>query len=101
MTIFCYKSGKSIMMAAYYKGDKSMMTSLIIIKIRFICFQEDEIGGSQVKSHAKSHAELYARLHARSNTRLHDYRFYNYRVIFSSLVLTRLGGFFINSLFNS
>ena len=37
--MFCYKSGKTMMMAAYYKGGKLLMTSLIIImKIKFVCF---------------------------------------------------------------
>ena len=44
-----------------------MITSLIIIKIRFVCFSENEIGRSRVRLYTKS----YARSHARS----HDYRF--------------------------
>ena len=38
MTMPYYKSGKLIMSAACYKGGKSMMTSLIIIKIKFVSF---------------------------------------------------------------
>ena len=55
MTKFCYKSGKSMMTGACYEGGELMMTNLIIIKIRFVCFWEDEVGGSSVRSDAKSH----------------------------------------------
>ena len=37
VTILCYKGGKLIMRMFCYKGKKSM-TSLIIIKIRFVYF---------------------------------------------------------------
>ena len=38
ITISCYKSGKSIITAAFYKGGRLMMTSLIIMRIKFIRF---------------------------------------------------------------
>lgn len=50
---------QSMMTATCYEGGKTMMTSLIIIKIKFICFKEDEIGGSYVQSHARSRARSY------------------------------------------
>ena len=56
-----------------------MMTSLIIIKIRFICFKKDEIDRSCIKSHAKSYAKL------------HNYKFYNHSVIIA---------FFFDVIFN-
>ena len=52
-----------------YKGNKSLIANLIIMKIRFICFSKDEIGGLCVRS--------YVRLH----TRLRDYKSYDYGVI--------------------
>ena len=55
MIMPCYGTAESVMMAAYYKGGKLMMTSLIIMKIRFVCFQEDEVAGSCVESRARSH----------------------------------------------
>ena len=64
-----YKDGKWMMMVAYYKDGKSMMTSLIIIKIRFISFKKDEISRSHIKSDTNLHAE--------SNTRLHHHSFYD------------------------
>ena len=38
MGISCYKSGGSIIMAAYYKGGKLIIMSLIIMKIMFVYF---------------------------------------------------------------
>ena len=55
----CYKSGELMMMAACYKDGKLMITSLIIIKIRFICFYENDFDGSCVKSHTRSRARSY------------------------------------------
>ena len=52
MTIAYYKSGKSMMTAVCYESGKSMITSMIIMKIRFICFQENEVSISHVRSHA-------------------------------------------------
>ena len=69
MTVSCYKNGKSILIAACYKGGKSMITSLIIIKIRFVYFSKDEFGG------------LYIGLHTRSCARLHNHRFCDHGVI--------------------
>ena len=68
-----YKSGKSIMTAACYKDGKSIITSLIIMKISFVCFKEDEIDKSGIRSHARSYA--------RSRARSHDHRSYNYGII--------------------
>ena len=60
MTMPCYESGKTIMTAACYKGGKLMITSLIIImKIRFVYFQENEADGSYVRLHAGSHSKSY------------------------------------------
>ena len=38
MTMLCYKDSKLIITVALYEGGKLIMTSLIIIKIRFIYF---------------------------------------------------------------
>ena len=39
MTMPCYKSGKSIMMGVCYKnGDIIIISLIIIMKIRFVCF---------------------------------------------------------------
>ena len=49
MMVFCYISSKSIMTVFYYKDRKSMMTSwiiiisLIIMKIKFVYFEVDEV----------------------------------------------------------
>ena len=64
------------------------MTSLIIIKIRFVCFQENQVGRSCDRSYAKSHPRSIARLHARSyarshitsHARSHDYRSCEYGI---------------------
>ena len=53
MTIPCYKSGKSMIIAACYKGGKLMMTNLIIIKIKIICYEEDKVGGLYVRLYAR------------------------------------------------
>ena len=52
--MFCYKDGKSIIRAFYYKSSKSIMINLIIIKIKFIYFQKDEVFWSCVKAYSKS-----------------------------------------------
>ena len=69
----CFKSGKSVMTAACYKGDESMMTSLIIMTRKFVCFQKDEVDGSRVRSNARLHA------------RLHDYRSYDHSITITFL----------------
>ena len=66
MTMLCCKNAKLIMTTACYKDAKSMMTNLIIIKIRFIYFKEDKICESCVKSYARSRASSYARSYTRS-----------------------------------
>ena len=38
-----------------------MMTNLGIIKIRYVCFSEDEVDMSHVKSHTRSNARLHIR----------------------------------------
>ena len=48
------------------------MTSLIIIKIRFVCFWKDEVGRSRVRLHGRSHA--------RSRTVLNDHRSCNHGI---------------------
>ena len=55
ITIPRYEIGKSMITTACYKDGNLMITSLIIIKISFVCFQKDEVGGSRVRSHAKSY----------------------------------------------
>ena len=73
--MLCYQNGKSIITTPCYKDVESMITSLIIIKIRFVCFYKDKIGGLHVRSHA--------RLHVRSRARSYNHRLYGYSVIFS------------------
>ena len=70
MTISCYKSGNSIMIAAHYKGSELIIMSLIIIKIRFVCFQKDEVNRLYVKSYTGSHTRSYTR----SCIQLHNYK---------------------------
>ena len=53
---------------ACYNGGKLIMTSLIIIKIKFVCFQKDEVDKSHVSSHTRSH------------TKSHDYSSCDYGV---------------------
>ena len=65
MIMICYKSDKSIMTMACYEGGKLIMTNLIIIKIKFVCFEENEVGRSRVRLYAKSRAKLRAKLRAR------------------------------------
>ena len=57
--MLCYKSGKLIMIAASYKGGKSMMIRLIIImKIRFVCSKKIRLVG-----HILDHMLDYIRDH--------------------------------------
>ena len=65
MIIVYYKIDKSIMISSCYKDGKLIMTSLIIIKIKFVRFEENKIDG----------------LHARSHARLHNHSFCNHNVI--------------------
>ena len=55
-----------MMTLARYKECELMMTSLIIMKIRFDCFQEDKVDRSCIRLHAGSYARLY-------NHRFHDH----------------------------
>ena len=71
--MFCYKNSKLIMTAARYKGGKLIITSLIIIKIRFVCFSKDKVGGSHIRSYIRSYCRSNCRLHAKS----YDYRSYD------------------------
>ena len=64
-----YKNSMFMMTATYYKDNKSMMTSLIIMKIKFVCFKENKVD----KSFVRLYARLYARLHIRLCTKSHDY----------------------------
>ena len=66
MTMPRYKSGESMMTAAYYESGKSIIRSLIIIKIRFICFEEDEVGGLFVRLRAKSYNHAFFSVPAKS-----------------------------------
>ena len=49
----------------------------MIIKIRFVCFQENEVGGSRIRSYTR----LRTKLHARSCARSHNHSSRDHGVI--------------------
>ena len=53
----------------YYKSDELMITSLIIIMIRFVRFYKRKIDKSHIRPNVKSHFGLY------------NHKFYNHGVI--------------------
>ena len=61
-----YTNGKLMITAVWYKDGKSIITSLIIIKIRFVYFKKDNVG------------RLCIRLYGRSRFRSNNYRSCNH-----------------------